>query len=152
MGLTVSVIAPGAMGAAVGRRLADHGATVLTLLDGRSEATWNRAAAAGMIAADEAQIAASDFILSIVPPGSAEALADRLRGAIAATARKPVYLDCNAVNVETTRRIAAVMRSAARPLSTAASLAGRRDRVMTDRHSIFPGRQRRPLSRSPISD
>ena len=115
MGLTVSVIAPGAMGAAVGRRLADHGATVLTLLDGRSKATWDRAAAAGMIAADEAQIAASDFILSIVPPGSAEALADRLRAAITATARKPVYVDCNAVNVETIRRIAAVITRSGAP-------------------------------------
>src|SRR4051812_39833433 len=34
---TIAVIAPGAMGAAVGRRLGEHGARVVTVLDGRSE-------------------------------------------------------------------------------------------------------------------
>ena len=46
MAPVVAVIAAGAMGAAVGKRLTDHGVTVLTSLAGRSEATAARAAAA----------------------------------------------------------------------------------------------------------
>ncbi|WP_088344762.1 MULTISPECIES: NAD(P)-dependent oxidoreductase [Rhodomicrobium] len=124
MSLTIAVIAPGAMGSAVARRLADHGARVLTKLDGRSEATRKRAAAAGMAGADDAQIAAADVILSIVPPGEAEALAVQLRGAIAAAARKPVYIDCNAVNVETARRIEAVIAATGAPFVDAGIIGG----------------------------
>jgi hypothetical protein len=73
----VAVIAAGAMGAAVGRRLTDHGVTVLTSLAGRSAATTARAVAAGMAAASDAEIAAADFVRSILPPGDAPALAQR---------------------------------------------------------------------------
>ena len=55
MNLVIAVIAPGAMGAAVGKRLADHGVKVLTSLAGRSASTIARAGEAGMIgASDEA--------------------------------------------------------------------------------------------------
>ena len=63
------------MGAAVGRRLADNGLKVLTSLDGRSPETAARAKAAGMVGATDEEIAARDFILSILPPGDALALA-----------------------------------------------------------------------------
>ncbi|MGO1077056.1 DUF1932 domain-containing protein [Inquilinus sp. CA228] len=106
---TIAVIAPGAMGSGVARRLADHGAAVPTLLDGRSAATIARAQAAGMQAADEAAIAAADIILSIVPPGEAVGLAERLAPALRAAPRKPVYVDCNAVNVETVQAVAAIV-------------------------------------------
>ena len=75
MAPVVAVIAAGAMGAAVGQRLADLGVTVLTSLAGRSEATAARAAAAGMSAASDAEIAAADFVLSVLPPGDALASA-----------------------------------------------------------------------------
>src|SRR5215470_17964452 len=101
MTLTIAVLAPGAMGSAVARRLKDHGARVLTQLAGRSPATVERATAAGMIAASDAEIAQADIILSIVPPGEAMALAERLAGVIASGSKKPVIVDCNAVNVET---------------------------------------------------
>jgi hypothetical protein len=45
----VAIIAPGAMGGAVGRRLSEHGARVLTSLTGRSTPTIGPAEAAGMI-------------------------------------------------------------------------------------------------------
>jgi ketol-acid reductoisomerase len=44
----VAIIAPGAMGSAVGRRLREHGARVLTSLTGRGAATIHRAEAAGV--------------------------------------------------------------------------------------------------------
>jgi 3-hydroxyisobutyrate dehydrogenase-like beta-hydroxyacid dehydrogenase len=106
---TIAVIAAGAMGSGVARRLTDHGAAVPTLLGGRSAASLARAKAAGMVAADEAAIAGADIILSIVPPGEAVALARRLVPALQTAARKPVYVDCNAVNVDTVKAIAAIL-------------------------------------------
>ena len=75
----IAVIAPGAMGAAVARRLAEHGAEVRTLLDGRSAATAKRAEAAGMRAATEAEVAAAEVVLSIGPPAEAITLVRRPR-------------------------------------------------------------------------
>ena len=78
MTLTVAIIAPGNMGAAVGGRLTQNKVNVLTSLAGRSQASANRAKAAGMTAVADAQLTESDFLLSIVPPGDALALAQRL--------------------------------------------------------------------------
>jgi len=105
----VAVIAPGMMGAAVGKRLVDNGVKVLTSLKGRSAETATRAKAAGMAAAGDEEIAACDFILSILPPGDAVALAERFQPALKASNAKPVYVDCNAINPKTVDRVAAVI-------------------------------------------
>jgi L-threonate 2-dehydrogenase len=105
----VAVIAPGMMGAAVGKRLVDNGVKVLTSLRGRSEETAARAKAAGMATAGDEEIAACDFILSILPPGDAVALAERFQPALKASNAKPVYVDCNAINPKTVDRVAAVI-------------------------------------------
>ena len=107
---TIAIIAPGAMGSAIGRRLADRGAIVPTLLAGRSEASRGRAAAAGMVDADETAIAEADLILSIVPPGDAVALARRLAPHLEAGPRKPTFIDCNAVNPATMAAVAATLQ------------------------------------------
>ena len=44
---------------------------------------------AGMVAASDEEIAAADFILSILPPGDALALAQRFAPALAASNAKP---------------------------------------------------------------
>ena len=105
----VAVIAPGIMGAAVGKRLVDNGVKVLTSLTGRSAETATRAKAAGMAVAGDEEIAACDFILSILPPGDAVALAERFQPALKASNAKPVYVDCNAINPKTVDRLAAVI-------------------------------------------
>jgi 3-hydroxyisobutyrate dehydrogenase-like beta-hydroxyacid dehydrogenase len=105
----VAVIAPGMMGAAVGQRLVDNGVKVLTSLKGRGADTAARAKAAGMAAAGDDEIAAADFILSILPPGDAVALAERFQSALKASNAKPVYVDCNAINPKTVDRVAAVI-------------------------------------------
>jgi putative dehydrogenase len=110
MALIVAVIAPGMMGSAVGKRLSAAGAEVRTSLTGRSQATIARASAAGMVDATDEQIAAADFILSIVPPGEALALAERLAPAMRGARRKPIYVDCNAVSPDTVLRIDRVVR------------------------------------------
>ena len=109
MAPVVAVIAPGAMGAAVGKRLAERGVKVLTSLQGRSRETAARATDARMAAASDEEIAAADFILSILPPGEALALARRFVGALAAGNGKPIYVDCNAINPATVERVAAAI-------------------------------------------
>lgn len=112
MSKTIAILAPGAMGSAVARRLSEHGARVLTSLKRRSEATLKRAADAGMVGAEDDAIAGADVILSIVPPGEAVALAERLAALIVRREKKPLVIDCNAVNVDTIRRIEEIIGSA----------------------------------------
>src|ERR687888_550764 len=112
---SVAVIAPGMMGAAVSKRLTDHGLKVLTSLKGRSAETSERAKGAGLTSASDEEIAATDFILSILPPGDAVALAQRFAPALTASNSKPVFVDCNAVSPPTVERIAAVIAPTGSP-------------------------------------
>ena len=105
----VAVISPGAMGSAVARCLTVNGIEVRTSVAGRSEATAARAREAGMVAATDEQLAEADIILSILPPGDALALAQRLAPVLGRAPRRPIYVDCNAVNPETVGRIAEVI-------------------------------------------
>ncbi|HWG06773.1 MAG TPA: DUF1932 domain-containing protein [Beijerinckiaceae bacterium] len=109
MPTTIAIIAAGAMGSAIGRRLHDEGHAITTLLDGRSAATRRRAEAAGMKGVSATAIVEADFILSILPPSEALALAKRLAPEIGRATTKPLYVDCNAVSPETMRSIAAVV-------------------------------------------
>jgi 3-hydroxyisobutyrate dehydrogenase-like beta-hydroxyacid dehydrogenase len=111
MSITVAVVAQGTMGAGVGRRLSESGAVVRTLLSGRSTASAERARAAGMqpMADERALLDGADFFLSILPPGEAEALARRVAPALTALAKKPIYVDCNAISPQTAERVAAIV-------------------------------------------
>jgi 3-hydroxyisobutyrate dehydrogenase-like beta-hydroxyacid dehydrogenase len=120
----VAVIAQGAMGAGVGRRLTERGATVLTSLAGRSARSAARAAEAGMRAVPDAEVAGAAVILSIVPPAEARALAERLAPHLAAAARKPLYADCNAVSPETARGIAEVVAATGAPFADGGIIGG----------------------------
>lgn len=106
---TIAIIAPGAMGSGVGQRLAENKVTVVTSLAGRSEASAARAQKAGMVGVGDAQLAEADFLLSIVPPGEALALARRLAPVLRASNKKTVYIDCNAVSPPTAQEIADVI-------------------------------------------
>jgi L-threonate 2-dehydrogenase len=111
---TIAIIAPGEMGSATGRRLSEHGARILTSLAGRSAQSAARAERAGFAVIDDpaALIEEASLLLSIVPPGEALSLAQRLAPALAAARVKPVFVDCNAVSPETVRRIAGVIAGA----------------------------------------
>jgi 3-hydroxyisobutyrate dehydrogenase-like beta-hydroxyacid dehydrogenase len=115
MNPVVAVIAPGMMGAGVGQRLAENGLKVLTSLKGRSAETVARAKAAGMIDASDEEIAATDFLLSILPPGDAVTLAQRFVPALTASNAKPVFVDCNAISPPTTERVVAALASTGCP-------------------------------------
>src|SRR5262245_64786219 len=64
---TVAIIAPGNMGAGIGRRLTENKVPVVTSLAGRSDASTRRAHEAGMQSAEERALVEADFLLSIVP-------------------------------------------------------------------------------------
>jgi 3-hydroxyisobutyrate dehydrogenase-like beta-hydroxyacid dehydrogenase len=112
-----TIIAPGAMGSAVARRMHERGATVRTSLAGRSATSAQRAAECGMVAVDSERelVDGVDIVLSIVPPGEAVALAERLVPVLASAAHKPLYVDCNAVNPTTVARIVAVLEPSGVP-------------------------------------
>jgi L-threonate 2-dehydrogenase len=111
----VAVIAPGMMGAAVGGRLLENGLKVLTSLTGRSAETVARAKQYGLTAANDEEIARADFILSILPPGDAVALAERFAPAFTASNGKPVFVECNALSPKTAERVAAVIAPTGAP-------------------------------------
>lgn len=108
----IAIIAPGEMGSSIGRRLVQNGLTILTSLAGRTARSAARAAHAGLVDAGDDALAACDFVLSIVPPKDALGLAQRLQPALQRAARKPVYVDCNAVSPASVAEIAAIVTAA----------------------------------------
>lgn len=109
----IAVIAAGEMGAAIGARLRERGARVLTSLAGRSAASVARAQRAGLepVDGDDELVAQAGILLSVVPPGDAVGLARRLTPALARAKTKPIYVDCNAVAPETAEQIGAILVS-----------------------------------------
>lgn len=97
------------MGSAVGRRLVESGARVLTYLDGRSDDTITRAMAAGMERGSLAEIAEADLILSIVPPLVATSVATSLAGPLAAARQKATFIDFNAISPSTMGEVASIL-------------------------------------------
>ena len=105
--LTVAIVGAGEMGAAVGRRLHEAGARVVTSLAGRSAESVARIRAAGIevVDDDDSLVRGSAFVLSIVPPGVAVEVAKRLQGPVSRAEEPPVYVECNAISPATCRRI-----------------------------------------------
>ena len=115
MSISVAIVAPGNMGAAIGRRLIENGLRVLTSLAGRSVASVKRAQAAGMQAVDDAALGRSDLVLSIVPPADAISFAERMAPHLISGMPKPVFVDCNAVSPATVARIAEIIAPTGAP-------------------------------------
>jgi len=107
MSTTIALFGAGAMGSAVGRRLAESGARVITFLEGRSEATIERARAAGLEAASLSAFAEADIILSIIPPAEALKVADLIAPVLRDASRKPPFVDLNAISPKTMEALAA---------------------------------------------
>lgn len=100
--VTIAVVAMGEMGSGVARRLVERGARVLTSLEGRSKLSIDRAKAAGVaVSSDVELIDQAEIFLSIVPPSSAAATAQRFLPLIEQAANKPTFIDCNAVAPQT---------------------------------------------------
>jgi 3-hydroxyisobutyrate dehydrogenase-like beta-hydroxyacid dehydrogenase len=97
----VGIMAQGGMGAATAQRLTGKGVEVLTVTTGRSAASAERAAKAGMKPVSEDAFVQADFILSIVPPREAIPLAKRMAPFLMRTRKKPIYIDLNAISPDT---------------------------------------------------
>jgi 3-hydroxyisobutyrate dehydrogenase-like beta-hydroxyacid dehydrogenase len=101
--ITIGLLHPGEMGAAIGKCLAGAGHRVLWDPEGRSAATKERAEAAGLTGEALARIIArSDVILSVCPPHAALTVARRVAGF------GGLFVDANAVAPATAREVAAV--------------------------------------------
>ncbi len=112
------------MGSAVGARLSEAGHVVLTSLTGRGAASRARAESAGMQHADDQDLAGCNIILSILPPGDASALVERLLPLIARQTDKPLFVDANALSPATKKALAARLASVGCPLVDGAILGG----------------------------
>jgi hypothetical protein len=101
--MTVGLLHPGEMGAAIGDALLAAGHEVLWASDGRSEATRRRAANfvdAGSVAN---VVARSEIVISVVPPSAAVELAESL------PPFDGIYVDANAVSPATAARVSSVV-------------------------------------------
>ncbi|NTJ67155.1 NAD(P)-dependent oxidoreductase [Agrobacterium rhizogenes] len=109
--MEIAVIGAGAMGSAIGRRLVENGARVVTYLEGRSASTIERAKTAGMEPVGLDAIAASRLILSIVPPAEAVGVAKQIAAELRRVGAKTTFMDCNAISPRTMTEIAAIFGS-----------------------------------------
>jgi 3-hydroxyisobutyrate dehydrogenase-like beta-hydroxyacid dehydrogenase len=105
--VTVAIVGAGEMGAAVGRRLREAGARVVTSLAGRSADSVARIRDAGLevVDNDDSLVRDASFVLSIVPPGVAVEVAERFRDPLSRAQTKAVFVECNAISPATCRRI-----------------------------------------------
>ena len=104
--VTVGLLHPGEMGAAVGRCLAGAGHRVLWAPEGRGAATRERAEAAGLGACGLAEMAArSEVIVSVCPPAAALDVARQVAG----SGFGGIYLDANAVSPGTAGEVAGIV-------------------------------------------
>jgi 3-hydroxyisobutyrate dehydrogenase-like beta-hydroxyacid dehydrogenase len=103
---TVGIVSPGAMGSVVGRVFAAGGARVVATTAGRSARTRGLAEGLELLPALEDVVAASTFLLSIVPPGEATVVAAAIAEAAAGTGARPIVADLNAIAPATMHAVA----------------------------------------------
>lgn len=110
MAKSITVLNPGEMGSAVAACLAANGHRVFWVSAGRSNATRERAKAAGLIeAATTAEaVKQSKIVLSVCPPGAAVDVAKE----VAALGFKGVYVDANAIAPATVREVGSIVSAA----------------------------------------
>jgi 3-hydroxyisobutyrate dehydrogenase-like beta-hydroxyacid dehydrogenase len=108
--VTVGLLHPGEMGSVVGAIVHAAGARVLWASEGRSRASTERAAGAGLI--DCRTVAAlaeqSQVILSVCPPHAAEDVARQ----VAVRRFAGMYLDANAIAPNTARAVGSILEDA----------------------------------------
>jgi len=108
--MSVGLLHPGEMGAAIGALLVRRGQQVLWASDGRGDDTARRAAAAGLTDAGTiAEICGrAEAILSVCPPHAALDVART----VASARFRGLYLDANAVAPATAREVSSVLEAA----------------------------------------
>ena len=151
--MSIGLLHPGEMGAAIGAALVEAGKQVRWASAGRSQETWERASAAQLV--DDNDIATllshSDLVISVCPPHAAADVAAE----VAAAARGHsdwIYVDANAVAPATANTVAEIVGQAqARDTSTAESsghLPRRRVAPVSTSRAWPPQRRARHLRRT----
>jgi 3-hydroxyisobutyrate dehydrogenase-like beta-hydroxyacid dehydrogenase len=110
----IGFMTPGDMGQGVAMQLKSKGFSVYTALEKRSERSRKMAAEAGLtdVGSIAKLCAEVDLVMSVMNPGAALEFAREAASAIGKQARKPVFIDCNAIAPDTMREIEAVMKTA----------------------------------------
>jgi 3-hydroxyisobutyrate dehydrogenase-like beta-hydroxyacid dehydrogenase len=106
--VTIGLLHPGEMGAAVGQCLAAAGHRVLWVPSGRSPASAARAEAAGLTSVDGGLaelVRSAEVIMSVCPPHAALDTARQ----VAAAGFGGLYLDANAISPATAREVAGIV-------------------------------------------
>ena len=119
MSYTVGLLSPGDMGSAVGQRMVEHGAVVMTCLQGRSERTKGLAKAAGLQDAPtfEDLVSTCDVVISIMVPSEALGASRLVAAAIEKVGKALPYTDCNAIAPSTAKEIAnAIQKAGGQPI------------------------------------
>ncbi|MGH3789832.1 MAG: hypothetical protein ACRDRU_06170 [Pseudonocardiaceae bacterium] len=116
--VTVGLLHPGRMGAAIATQIMCSGHAVLWCPDGRSTATVRRAEAAGLRPAPLGELLAnSAVVLSVCPPAVAEEIASMVAG----FGYRGSYVEANAISPARMQRITTGSPERERPSSTGAS-------------------------------
>ena len=110
----IGLMSPGDMGHRVGGEIRKQGFRVVTSTTGRSALTQTRAERAGLddVGSLAKIVEASDVILSIMPPESAEEFAKQVAAEVKKQGKSPIFVDCNAISPVTMKRIDAIIRGA----------------------------------------
>jgi 3-hydroxyisobutyrate dehydrogenase-like beta-hydroxyacid dehydrogenase len=126
--ITIGLLHPGEMGAAVGQCLTSVGHMVLWCPEGRSAATAVRASAAGLTAAKGLAdlVRRADIIMSVCPPHAALDVASQVAGSGGQEAAPGsqearsggqearfggIFVDANAISPDTARKVAAIVEA-----------------------------------------
>lgn len=107
--MTIAILHPGEMGAAVGACLVSRGTRVVWASEGRSAESRKRAACAGLedLQSLTETLAAADVLLSICVPSGALDLAHK----VAAIGFRGIYVDANAISPAHSREIGALVET-----------------------------------------
>ncbi|KAG8985454.1 hypothetical protein FRB93_005840 [Tulasnella sp. JGI-2019a] len=119
------------MGGALARSIANcsPSITLLTSLAGRSEASRDRALKAGLTDVSmEDLVVKSRVIISVLPPSSAETLAQEIKAIYDALdpgqREPPIYIDANAISPSTAFRISKLLASSSIPFIDGSIIGG----------------------------
>jgi 3-hydroxyisobutyrate dehydrogenase-like beta-hydroxyacid dehydrogenase len=120
--LTVGVLYPGELGAAVGSLLRGRGIRVLTTLGARGHATVRRCREANLSVLDtlEEVVKQSNIVLSLVPPAAAEEVAASYCDRAHLAPTDAIYVDLNSISPQQSAAIGAKIEAAGRSFVDAA--------------------------------
>jgi 3-hydroxyisobutyrate dehydrogenase-like beta-hydroxyacid dehydrogenase len=112
--LTVGVLYPGELGAALAGALVARGVPVVTTAHGRSGRTAARAADCGAVVLNSPPevVRASDVLFSLVVPSAAEVVANEYLQSARLAPRGAIYVDANSIGPDKVRAIAERIESA----------------------------------------